>query len=176
MFRNTFTSLAWVCVFALASIGALSCINAATDPDPVVRQEFVTLQEQMASANSELAAATSSGDPEAIASAEAKVAQANSDLDAFETALFKKKFGPFASVLGAIHPALIPIAAIGLNSAAALTRPRGRRLAWESLKHLTPFNGTDVSIGKGLKAFAALNGWEDSRPDPNAKAPTPPAA
>ncbi len=182
MFRDTFTSLAWVCVFAVAGVGALhSC--GILNPGPSTPEQKATLEAlevEGSQVAEELAAATESGDAERIAAAEAHDADLTRRWAAFEAAAIRAKINPLGQFLGTIHPALGALAIFGTNAAAALATKRGRRHAWNAVRNFSPGSKSTGDEWKPLEAGRDLGrmlGWLHSSEASKAaaEAPTPPA-
>jgi len=185
MFNTTFSSLAWICVFALVSVGSLQSCGILNPGPPTTVQgkaDLAALEIEGGEVAAELDEARASGDVGRIAAAQAHEEDLNRRWAEFEANAVRTKLGPIGALVGSIHPALIPLAAFGVNMAAGLAGKRGRKHAWNAVKNFAPWkngDGTEFRPIEGLKDIARMNGWihsnKASEAAANGSAPAPPA-
>lgn len=164
MFRNTFTSLAWVCVFALASVGTLhSCALLDTSPKTPQQYQIVSGFEAEAAAIAEaMEKARADNDPVALLEAEEREAELTQRWAEYDAQVVREKVGPLGKVLGGIHPALGALGVFGVNAAAALATKRGRKHAWNAVRNFSPGSNATGDPWKpveGAKDLGRMLGW-----------------
>jgi len=185
MFRNTFTSLAWVCVFALVGVGSLhSCGILSPDPPTTAEAKgtLAALEAEASDVAMQLAAARASGDPAQLAAAEAADEDLTRRWADFEARAIRDKINPLGQFIGTINPALGALAIFGTNAAAALATKRGRKHAWNAVRNFSPGStatGDPFKPVEGVRDLGRMMGWlhsnEASKAAADAPTPTPKA-
>lgn len=122
------------------------CTVEASNVTPSQAQELAALEAAHAEA-------MASGDPAAIAKAEA-------NLDAFEDKILRERAGPFVAGLAAISPALGWLSPLAL-AAVPLLGKRGRRNAWKGVKALKKGQIVEAALSVG-RTLGALDSSKDS--------------
>lgn len=128
-------------------------------------EQFETLEEAEDAADAAVAAAQESGDPEALADAQAAADIIKTELRELETSVLRERGGLIGDMLVAFTgPAGVPIKTALLSLAPLLGR-RGRRHYARAVKQLNPFGGdaSDPSVSQASAPLQAaldlLRAW-----------------
>ena len=152
-------------VGVLCIIGFWSCVApTAEDPDPVVRETYVNMEERELVLEGELDALIADpGTPVvSVSDKRAELAAHREAFAAWEREVIKQRLGPVSSIVASIHPGLLPVVALGVNMVAGVMSKRGRKHAIKAAKDFSPWkntDGTEFRPWEGVKSIARMNGW-----------------